>query len=426
MRARAATFALDRDFLYFWAGQSISLFGTQVSLLAIPLTAVITLGASASQMGMLTALETLPFLLIGLPAGAWIDRLRRRPVMIGSDLIRAGLLISIPITAAVDSLSLLQLYLVAAAVGVMTVFFDLAYQSYLPSLVPRQVLVPANSRLETSRSASQILGPVAAGGIVQLLTAPFALLIDAFSFLLSALFLHQIRAAEPAPTVPEDAGCFVANVTEGLRFVVSQPLLRAITGCSATLNLFMFMQVSVYILYATEVLDLSPALLGLILAAGGPGALLAALMSSRVTTSIGIGPAIFAGATLQILGGLAAPLAGGFPAVGAIILATGQFIFGAGLALYGINQMSLRQTLAPARLQGRMNASIRAFITGAIPVGSLLGGFAGEILGLWPVLLAGGLGAVLGLGWLVWSPMWEVKTLPDVSLESGDEAARSG
>lgn len=411
MQTRSSSLWRHADFLKLWAGQTVSQAGSQLTLVALPLTAALTLHARPSEMGLLTAVESAPFLLIGLPAGAWVDRLRRRPILIAADVGRGVLLGSLPVAALLHVLHLGHLYLVACGVGVLTVFFDVAYQSFLPSVVQRDRIVEGNSKLEVSRSAAQVMGPGLAGVLVQVLTAPLTLVVDALSFLLSALSLSAMRTDEPSPRAGQ-RGALAAEIGEGLRLVRDHPLLRAIAGCSATLNLFTFVQSAVYVLYVTRALALAPALLGLLYAGGGAAALLGAVLSGRLVRRLGLGPAIIGGALLQAVADVVVPFASGSPAAAVPILLVAQILFGLGLSVYGINQVSVRQLVTAERMQGRMNATLRVIVTGAVPVGALTGGVLGERVGLRPTLLIGGMGALLGVLWLLVSPMRTLRHVP--------------
>src|SRR5919199_2128290 len=262
------------DFVKLWSGQTISRFGSEISQLAIPLTAALVLGASPAQMGLLGAFEFAPFLLLSLFAGVWVDRVHRRPVLIVADVGRAILLGSIPAAALAGVLRIEQLYVVGLLTGVLTVFFDVAYQAYLAVLVKREHLVEGNSKLEVSRSVAQIAGPGVAGALVQLVTAPIAVVVDAISFVASVIFLLLIGAPEPAPVRQAGTdGSVWSELREGLAVVIGNPLLRSIAGCTATSNLFGNAMQAIYVLYVTRELGLQPAVIGLIYAIRGPGAL---------------------------------------------------------------------------------------------------------------------------------------------------------
>ena len=401
------------EFVKLWAGQTISLFGSEISQLAIPLTAALVLNASPAQMGLLAAFEFAPFLLLSLLAGVWVDRLPRRPILIVADIGRALLLGSIPLAAIAGALRIEQLYLVGILTGALTVFFDVADQSYLPVLVSREHLVEGNSKLEMSRSVAQITGPGVAGVLVQLFTAPLAVAVDAASFLASVLFLLFIRAPEPPPVRHADAPNSIwGELREGLAVVLGNPLLRSIAGCTGTSNLFSNAMFAVYVLYLTRELNIPPALLGLILAAAGPGALLGALIAGRVAARFGLGTTIIASSLIGATANLLVPLASGPIVVIAGMLMLSQLISGTTNPVYNINQVSLRQAITPDRVQGRMNASMRFLVWGTIPIGALLGGGLGEAFGLRPTLLAMAACGLLAPLWIAFSPVRALRVQP--------------
>jgi MFS family permease len=399
-----------RDFTRLWAGQTVSQFGTQVTYLALPLTAAVTLQATPSQMGLLGAAEFAPFLLFGLFAGVWVDRLPRRNILIAADLGRAALLALIPLAALGGFLRIELLYAVGFLTGVLTVFFDVAYQSYLPALVDRADLVEGNSKLEVTRSVAQVAGPGAAGGLVQLVSAPVAIALDAASFVLSALVLGAIRRAEPPPAASRRR--IWAEIGEGLAVVLGNRHLRAIAGCTATSNLFSQIATAVYLLYLTRDLAVTPALVGVIFAAGGVGALLGALLASRTAAAVGLGPTIVGTAALFPLGWLLTLVAGGPPALVVAVLAAAMALVSLAGTVYNVNQLSLRQTITPDRLQGRMNASMRFLVWGTIPIGALIGGFLGDLIGLRATLLVAALGSALSVLWVLLSPVRSLREQP--------------
>src|SRR5579871_5916215 len=281
------------EFRKLWAGQAISEVGSQVSQLAIPLAAALVLNATPAQMGLLGAFDFAPFLLLSLFAGVWVDRVKRRPVMIASDVGRTILLGSIPAAGALGLLRIEQLYVVGLLSGVLTVFFDVAYQAYLPVLISREHLVEGNSKLEVSRSIAQIAGPGIGGALVQVITAPSAVLVDSLSFLASVISLLLIRAPEPEPVRRAGKeGSMWAELREGLAVVVSNPLLRSIAGCTGTSNLFSNGMMAVFILYLTRQLGLPPAVVGLVFAAGGPGALVGSMLAGWLSERFGLGNTI--------------------------------------------------------------------------------------------------------------------------------------
>src|SRR5229473_5919264 len=401
------------EFVKLWSGHTISRFGSEISQLAIPLTAALVLNASPAQMGLLGAFEFAPFLLLSLFAGVWVDRLPRRPILIVADIGRALFLGSIPVAALIGALRIEQLYLVGILTGALTVFFDVADQSYLPVLVSRAHLVEGNSKLEMSRSVAQITGPGVAGALVQLVTAPLAVAVDAASFVASVIFLLFIRTSEPPPVQHADGPSSIwGEPRAGLAVVLRNPLLRSIAGCTGTSNLFSNAMFAVYVLYLTRQLGIGPALLGLILAAAGPGALLGALVAGNVAARFGLGTTIIGSALVAAAVNLLVPLAGGPIVVVAGMLMLSQFIGGISNPIYNINQVSLRQAITPDRLQGRMNASMRFIVWGTIPVGALMGGALGDAIGLRPTLTLMVACYLLAPLWVLFSPVRQLKEQP--------------
>jgi MFS family permease len=405
------------DFVKLWAGETISLVGSQITLLALPLTAVLTLGATPGQMGLLGAIQYAPFLLLGLFAGVWVDRLRRRPILIGANLGRAALLGLVPLLAALDLLRIEHLYVLAFPLGVLTVFFDVAYQSFLPALVRREDLVEGNSKLEASRSVAQVAGPGLAGMLVQFLTAPIALALDAVSFVVSAGCLMLIRVRESTPTSGASGRGVLAEIGEGLRLVLGNPLLRPIAGCTGSSNLFSAAIQAVFVLYLTRELGIAPTVLGLIVGAGGVGALLGATLAQPAARRFGVGPTIVWPITLGSGAWLVLPLAGEVPTATVPLLMVAYAILLGGGTIYNVSQVSLRQAITPDHLQGRMNATMRFIVWGTMPIGALLGGALGEAIGLRTTLIVAALGALLAPLWVLLSP---VRTLhrPPLSSES--------
>jgi MFS family permease len=365
-------------------------------------------------MGFLTAAGAIPSLLVGLFVGVWVDHRRRRPILIAADLGRAALLVVIPIAAILGVLRIEYLYIVVFVGGTLGLFFDVAHRSFLPSLVGREQLVEGNSKLEMSRSVAEIVGPGVAGGLVQLVTAPIAIAVNAISFLISALFLGLIRTPEPAPSPSEQRHNIWGEIGEGLRLVSGNRLLRAIAGCIGTVNLFNGVLEAVFVLYLTRELGIGPGLLGLIFAGGSVGFLLGTLLPGWVTRRFGLGPGIIGGLLLVGLSDLLIPLVDGsmVVVVVVILLMVAQFFFGLGFVIFSTGQVSLRQAITPDRLQGRMNATM-SFIAGAVvPLGGLLGGGLGETIGLRPTLLLAALGEIFTVLWLLLSPMRSLREQP--------------
>jgi MFS family permease len=401
-----------RDFRNLWAAETISVFGSQFTALALPLAAVLLLDASAFAVSALVVIEFLPFVLFALPAGVWVDRMRRKPILVTGDLVRAALLGSLPLAYAFDALTLGHLYVVAFLVGVCTVFFDVAYQSYLPSLVERDQLVEGNSKLEVSRSVAQLAGPGTAGTIVSALSAPIAILLDAISYLASAVFLFGIRKGETLPErAPEvERPSMLADAREGLGFVLRNPYLRAISICTATSNFFWSMGGAILVVYAVRELDMSAAALGLAFSLGNVGPLLAALTTNRISGRLGVGPTILASSVVFSLAMLPVPLATSSNPVPFLVVSAAFGGFAA--VVYNITQVSFRQAICPERMQGRMNAVIRFMVWGTMPVGALLGGSLGTWVGLRPALWVAALGGLGTFLPILLSPVSRLRTMP--------------
>ena len=398
------------DFLRLWSAETISQVGTQVSNLALPFVAIVTLDATAFEVAALGTVVFLPWLLFSLPAGVWVDRLRRRPILVVADLGRGVLLATVPVAWALDALTLWQLYAVGFGTGVLTVFFDVAYQSYLPALVDRDRLVEGNSKLEVSRSAAQIAGPGLAGALVAAVTAPAAILVDAVSFLASALFLGRIRRRETRIEYDGSRRSMRAELGEGLRFVLGQPLLRAMAASTALFNFFNCVLGSVVLVYLVRGLDLSPAVIGVVLMAGNVGFLVGALLASRFSRWLGLGPAIVLGSACGIAI-LLIPLA---PASRPIpFLLAAELVATFGVAIYNILALSLRQSIAPPRIHGRMNAVMRFVVWGVIPLGTLLGGTLASTFDLKTAIWIGAIGNAFAFAPLVLSPVRWLRETPE-------------
>ena len=404
-----------RDFLKLWTADTVSQFGSQVSALAIPFVAIVVLQASALQIGVLQAVQTLPFLLIGLPAGVWVDRLRRRPLLIVGDLGRALALGWIPLAHVLNVLAIWQLYVVGFVVGVLTVFFDVAYQSYLPALVDRDQLIDGNAKLQISASGAQVAGPPIAGIVIGALTAPIAVLLDALSFLGSALFIFGIRRHEPPPEVRLDAAgkrtSLLADMREGLRFVLGHPLLRSIAGSTSTSNLFSSMGFAVLLLYLVRELGMSPELIGLVFGVGSVGFLLGALFPQRIQRIFGLGPTIVGSIFLGGIAFLLVPLAPRAAPIPFLVVA--QLGIGISQVVYNVSQVSLRQAIAPDRLQGRMNATMRFLVWGTLPIGAAIGGYLGGTIGLRETLFVGAIGSAFAFLFVLLSPVRKLRSIPE-------------
>ena len=402
-------------FLTFWAGQAISQVGSEVSLLALPLAAVLTLHADAAQMGVLGAAGRAPYLVFGLFAGVWVDRLRRRPLLIAADVGRFLLLATIPLAALLGTLGIAQLVLVTFAVGALGVFFDAAYQSFLPVLVTRDKLVEGNAKLESSASIARIAGPSVAGALVQLLSPAITIAVDALSFLVSAVSLAFARAEEPAPARRSSRSVW-GDIGEGLRALVELPTVRVLVAYIAATNIFGGAILAVYVLYLTRDLGLTPAAVGLVLAAAGPGALLGSVAAGRLSGRLGMGRTLV-GSTLLCDGKLVLiPLALVLPAVALPLLLAERFLHGLTRAVFEVNQISFRQAVVPDNLLGRVNASVRFVVWGLMPIGFLLGGVLGELIGNWGTLVAATVGTLLlATPLMVLSPLRRLRGYPSAA-----------
>lgn len=395
----------NADFMKLWVGESISLFGTQITALALPLVAVLLLEASPAQMGILNAAAFLPFLLFSLPAGVFIDRKSRRPILIFTNLGRAVLLGLVPLLVFWALLRIEYLIMIAFLVGALTVFFQLSYQSVLPSLVEHDQLVEGNSKLIASASIAEIGGPGLAGLLVELISAPFAILLDAFSYAVAALSLVLIRQPEPSPPSTTIKTNLVGEIREGLQVVFGNRYLRAIAGEAATYNVFWMVIETVYLLYAVQKLGMRPSVIGLVFTLGSIGGFFGTLIADRLAQRFGLGLTILGAMVIACFAPFLIPLASGETAGAILLLTAAAFFGGIGVTISNIHVISLRQTITPDRLLGRMNASYRFLITGTVPLGALLGGFLGETIGLRTTLFVGALGLSTAWLWVLFSPV---------------------
>jgi MFS family permease len=400
------------DFRRLWAAQSASLFGSEITALALPLMAVLLLDASPVQMGLLAAAGTAPFLLCSLPAGVWVDRRRRRPVLIAADIVRAVLLLSIPLMAWLGSLRIEQLYAVTFVVGVLGVFFEVAHYAYVPSLVGRESVVEGNSKLQISYSAAEAGGPGVAGLLVQVISAPSAIAIDAVTFLVSAVLLRRIETPEPLVATRTSRGVR-HDVEAGLRALLGHRLLRPIVLASMTESVFLKGIAAIFVLYATRELEISPLMLGVIMAVGGIGAIPGALLSAPAARRFGVGPTIIGGWLIAMAAWLLIPLATGPLAV--LVLAASMLLGGVAGTIVNVQQWSLRQLVTPDALQGRVTASHRFLVYGAYPLGALLGGWLGATLGLRPAIALCAIGALMAPAWVAVSPLRRLREQPTAS-----------
>ena len=398
----------DPAYRRLWGSVGVSLLGSEITVIALPLTAVAVLHASAGQVALLAAAGTAPFLLLGLPAGAWVDRWPRRRLMVVCDWLRGALLATVPLAWALGVLTLPHLFAVTFAAGVFGVFFDVAALSVLPALVPRDRLASANGGLEASRAVSQTSGPAVGGVLVQVATAPLALLADAVSFVVSAVLLRGL----PPLVTPGSAGPrppLARQIREGLQFCLRSPLIRPVMLGGAWLNFWGHALMAVFIPYAVRALHLSPAVIGLVLAASNLGYLLGSVLASRLNARIGVGPAIVVGVVLHggLLGVALAPAGAPLP-----WLVVGFTVQALGVALWNVNAVSLRQASTPEPLLARMNATSRFLLWGAMPLGAAFGGLLVTLGGLHTAVLVAAIGVPLVALPLLRSALIGVRTMP--------------
>jgi MFS family permease len=411
-RLRLAELSFRLDFNRLWAGMSVSQLGGQVTLLALPLTGVVTLHASAAQMGALSVVARVPFLLYPL-AGVWVDRARRRRVMIGSDLVRAAILLAVPLAAALGVLRMEVLYAALFLVMLFTVVFDTAYQSFLPALVGRERLLEANSKLAMTGSAARIAGPSLGGVLVQLITAPFAVVVNALTFLFSALMIALIRTRDPAPQPAASRGAFHGQLLEGMRYVLSRPVLRALAVAVGLTQFAWALQLAVYLLYITRDLHVPPAWVGLIVATAGPATLVGSVVASRLSRRLGLGRTVFASWVAFAAAGFLVPLAPGsaLPAAAALLVAS-QLVGALAQQVAAVNVASVRQAIPPDRMKGRVNASFNFVALGVAPFGSLAGGLLGTFASLRETELVAAAGMLLAPVVIALSVVPRLRELP--------------
>ncbi|MEU6406696.1 MFS transporter [Streptomyces sp. NPDC046985] len=385
------------DFRNLWLGTTMTLFGGQVAAVALPLTAALTLHASPAELGVLSAMAFVPYLLMSLHVGVWFDRRAKRRTLVVVDLCRAAVLAVVPVAAWTGRLDIGLLLAVAFGAGVCEVVADIGGLSFLPFVVARDDIAEGNSKLELSNSAATVSGGSIGGLAVQLLTAPFAMLFNVVTALLSAACVSRIRAPESPPPVAEDAGMLRA-IKEGARFVTGHPVIRALVSTTLVFNLFTYMIEPIFILFMTRQLDLHPFVIGLIFSSSGVGSLIGALIATSLARRLGYGPVIVSAIAVAVVTAFLVPLAAVLPGPLAVAdLVVMHVLDAASIIVYNVNQRTLRTTLTPAALQGRMNASIRLVVMGVAPLGTLAGGFLGGSIGLVPTLVAAAFGLLLAL-----------------------------
>src|SRR5438132_12949170 len=435
MTVHKATLWRNSDILRLWTSETISQFASQFTGLALPLTAIIILNANSTELGVLVFAGSIPWLLFGLLVGVWVDRHRKKRIMVTSNILRGSILALIPIAAilgVITKLGIPFLYAVSFFVGFLQVFFDITYQAYLPSLVRTEQLVEGNRNLQASASTAQVTGPTIAGIIISIITAPIAIAIDAASFFASALALGRIEHEEvidreiAKPSV-------LADIREGLHVVFGDRRLRMIAGCTGTSNFFSTGLGTLFLLYLIQPSpaglgvskNLAGVTAGIIFSVASVGALVGVAISTRAAKNIGVGPAIIGSILIGGLGAIpyytsgsltASPLItlGGFAVNWSMLsIMAGQFVSFIATVVYNVNQVSLRQAIVPLRLQGRMNATMRFLVWGTIPLGALTGGLLGEFLGLRTAIGIAILGGSLAFLWVLLSPVRSLKKIPE-------------
>jgi MFS family permease len=384
----------------FWFGDTVTQFTSQITALVLPTLAILTLNITDFQLGILNALGFIAFPTLGLFAGVLLDRVKRKPVMILVNVVRIMTLATIPVTYLLGVLSLYQLYIVALFMGICTLFFDVGYQSYLPSLVDKENLVEGNQKLQVSASAAAIIGPA------------MSVVADVIGFFVSVLMLISIRKPElkPEPHLPDGQGHFFTEMKEGIKVVTGNKLLWTQAGCTAMGNLGSNIFGVAILLYAYRVLGISESIIGIAFSIGAMGFMIGVIVSSTVTDRLGLGRAT-AVSSMASFGLLIVLLAGGGYSV--IVIGIAYLVSGVGNPIYNINMVSLRQIITPNRLQGRMNATMRTIIWGTIPIGSFLGGVLSSSIGLVPTLVIGSLVAGCASLWVIFGPILKLRELPE-------------
>ncbi len=401
--------AHHRDFARLWLGETISSFGAQFSSIAIPALAILPpFNAPPLYVGLLTSLAILPYPLFGLFVGVWVDRFRKRRIMVACNVGRMASLATIPIAAALGRLTLDQLFVVAFVTGVFSVFFDISYQAFLPILIERKDLIEGNQKLQVSASGASVAGPPAAGFVYGLIGGALTCLGDAIGYAMAALALLDIRRVEEKPKAPRRD--FFLEMREGLHSVLSNRLLWTIAGSTATSNLGSYMVGTPLYIFVLRALHLSVFDYGIIGGFGALGFVTGAIVAARFTRVFGLGRTLAVSVSVAGLAVLYPFMRFTYPIVFASLIA---FIIGTSSPIYNIGQVSLRQAITPNRLQGRMNATMRVIVWGTIPVGSILGGYLGGAIGLVDTMYLGGAVAAAAGLWIALGPVVRLRTQPE-------------
>ena len=400
-------------FVRVWTAATVSIFGSLVTRIALPLAAILVLGSGALEIALLRSLDLVATLLFGLVAGAWVDRLRRRPVLIWADLGRAALLGSIPVAFALGVLTFWQLLIVSGLAAILTTFFDSADNAYLPTIVERDRLIEANSALAASGSAAEFMAFGISGFLVQLLSAPIAILLDALSFLVSALLLGSIRHEEAPPPPREDREPVLDEIREGLRLVIHDPVLRAFAGAQMALAALWGIFGATFFLFVLDELTLSPIVLGLVAGVGGFSSFIGAVIATRATHRWGIGRVAIVAMLMAAVGNAFIPLApSGLPVIAIACLVMQQLVADSAVTVYDVTEVSVRQTLVHDRALGRVTSTFHVAAVIAQLVATLAAGLLAEVIGLRATAWLAPLGGLIGAAILWWSPVRTLHVLP--------------
>ncbi|MCW2545193.1 MAG: major facilitator superfamily 1 [Frankiales bacterium] len=399
-----------RDFTLLWAGQTVSEVGSQVTMLALPLLATISLHATTFEVAALSAASSLAFLLFALQAGAWVDRRRKRPILVWSDVLRAITIGTIPIAYGFDALTIWQLYVVAMVSSILTVFFDVAYQSFLPFLVRRDQLVEANAKLSSTGEVARFLGPAMGGGLVSAVGAPMAVLLDAGSFVVSAIATAGVRDKEPQPAARPEGMKLRHEIAEGLTFVVRHPILKRVVACTGTSNFFSNLFGAVEVVFLVRHLHATPTEVGLVYTLAAIGGIVGALVANPLARWLGSARVVW----VSLVATSPFVFAGVFatPGWGIWLMSVSSAAMGLGAVVYNVAQVSYRQSICPPRLLGRMNAAVRFIVWGTMPLGALTGGVLGTTIGVRETLFVGAAGMCLAVGWVLASPLFGRRDFP--------------
>jgi MFS family permease len=403
-----------RDFRLLWSAYSVSAVGSEVTVLAIPLAAAVLLGATPLQMGLLAAAGTAPYVGFALVVGAWIDRLpRRRPLLVAADLVAAAALLSVPLAWLAGALTVPQLIAVELVVGVARVIFRPAFSAHLPDVVPEQALTQASARLRAAEASAMLVGPGLGGSLVQLLTAPVAVVVDAVSFVASAVLVGRVRAPERVGHVPPPRRRLRQEIAEGLAHLWRDKRLRAIAGAAANLNFYGLMIFALLVVYLTRQQNFSPVMVAGVTVAGGAGSLAGALLAPRVADLIGRGRTIVLGSAVFGLGGIAFPAAHGPRWMVLVVLAANEVVVGAAIMLFDVNTSALVLTEVPREMLARVNSSLSTVTQGVKALGALAGGALGTAFGLRPALWVAAVGATSTVLWTWFSPLRDRSAAPE-------------